>query len=153
MKKIFSLSLVLFFAAIFVMSCRKDNDPQPTVVGVWQPVSVKATGTFNGQTLSETTVMNDCQKKSRITFKADNSGVNTIWNDDNGTCTQQQDLNFTYSYNSSNKTLAITSGGNTQNGTVSTLNNSQMVYTVQSTYDFNGNNIPATLEITANRVN
>ncbi len=155
MKKLLSISAVLLGFIFLFISCRSDDndDAKTTIVGVWQPVTIKFSGVLNGQTLTQTITANDCQKKSRSHFNSDGSGVNIVWSDDTGTCVQSPDQNFTYTYNESTKTLAVTSGGSTQTGTISTLSNSQLVYSFTATHDFNGQNIPATVEIHANRVN
>lgn len=152
MKKLISLFSLLFLAAIVLISCRKDDEvSQPTLAGTWQPTSIKATGVVNGQQVSQTINANNCQLQSRVIFNADGTGITRNWNDQSGTCTQQADSNFTYSYNAQTKALTITSGNSSTVGTVSSLTHSQLVYSMNSTYDFNGNNVPAVLEVTANR--
>ena len=152
MKNQFSILAMIFFAALVMMGCRKDDEVSvPSLAGSWQPTTIKATGTVNGQQVSQTISANSCQLKSRVIFNTDGSGVTRNWNDQNGTCTQSTDSNFTFSYNAQTKALTITSGGSSSVGTVTSLTNTQLVYSMNSTYDFNGNNVPATLEITANR--
>ncbi len=153
MKKLISLLSLLFFAAIILVSCRKDDDEsqQPTIVGTWQPTSFKATGVVNGLNVSQTVTANACQLNSRLVFNNNGTGVTKNWNEQNGNCVQEPEENFTYSYNPQTKALTVTTGPDTNTGTITTLTNSQLVYAVQSTFDFNGNNVPATLEITANR--
>lgn len=144
----------MLLLVISITSCKDDdNDVQTTIVGVWQPTSVKISGTYNGQSFSETITANECQLKSRSTFRSDGTGNSVIWNDDSGTCTQQADQNFTYTYDANTKIISITSNGSTTSGTVSTLSDTKLVYQQVATYDYNGQNVPATMEIFANRIN
>lgn len=155
MRKIFYKTIVLVFSFLMLSACRDDESSSttPSIVGTWQPISLKVSGSQNGQNFSQTIAANQCQLQSRSTFQANGTGISKIWDDSNGTCTQSPDVNFTYTYNKDTKAITITADGNTQSGTVVALSNTQLVYQMPSTYDFNGVNAPATLEITAKRTN
>ena len=155
MKKLFLILAVSFSVFFLFMSCRSDNDTdaKPTIVGTWQPVTLTYSGTLNGQNVSQTIASNECQQKSRITFKSDNSGVIVGWSDDSGSCVKNPDVALTYSYDENTKALSLTADGETQTGTVTELNDKHLTYSMQTTYDFNGQNIPVTLEMKANRIN
>lgn len=146
---VFALGLLLFTA------CRSDDNDSdlPSIVGSWQPISLKVTGVLNGQSFSETVNANQCQLQSRSTFQANGTGVSKVWDDASGTCTQSPDHNFTYTYNADTKALTVVSDGSTQSGTVNVLSDTQLVYSMPSTYDYNGVNVPVTMEITAKRSN
>ncbi len=155
MKNLILKPLLLLLLVFTIFSCRNDdndNGNQNLIVGIWQPTSMKIYGSYNGVPFSKEFVANECQLKSRTILNADGTGTSITWNDDSGTCQQTGSENLTYSYDANTKEIKITTNGNTTVGTVATLNSSKMVVKSETTYDLGGENVPATLEISANRM-
>lgn len=154
MKKI--LSILGMSAMIFATtSCNNDdNDPvlEPSIVGTWQPTTLKISGVANGQNFTQTMSANECQLKSRAIYNENGTGVYNVWDDSEGTCVQQPANDFTYNYNRDTKVITITDNGTSQSGTVTTLNATTLTFSVASTYDYQGQNVPVTMEISANRI-
>ena len=79
MKKL----LVLFLAATALVSCNKDddnNDGDNKIVGKWYLAEINNSGALNLQ-------VTDCNAKSFIDFKADNTADSEYYTETDGECT------------------------------------------------------------------
>ncbi|WP_027375755.1 lipocalin-like domain-containing protein [Kaistella palustris] len=144
-QKILYLPLLLLMMFFTVSSCRSDDnsDEQQTatenLLGIWQPYRFNQTATLNSGTYNQTTDYTICQQKSRIYFSENNMGSTKLYGEENGNCVMQSNDNFTFSYDAQTKALTITnSDGTTQTGTVIRLTESELVYELTGTYDFQG---------------
>lgn len=128
--------LVLLFAglSLFVATgCTKDDDEVvlSPIRGVWQPLKEVVTTVEIGEDpVTDVITYTDCQKESRWRFNTEVLGQRIEWNDTAtpGQCAISSSQNFSYAYNSSEKTVQIKYQGTVEpsNGKVITLNETTM---------------------------
>lgn len=60
MRKLFYKTIVLFFSLLMLSACRNEESSSttPSIVGTWQPISLKVSGSHNGQNFSQTIAAN-----------------------------------------------------------------------------------------------
>ena len=128
MKKLFFISTTIIFTLL--MSCRSDtnSDYVPLMLyGNWQPDKIVTVTTQDQSSTTTTVNSNECQKKSRIVFNSNSTGHATYYDDSNGTCSVVLEVDFTYTFNPENGYFTLTTNGNTMEGEVTDLTNSNMV--------------------------
>ncbi len=128
MKKI----LLAALAVTALTACRKDdkNDNKQEekvskIVGMWQPTKDIIVDGANGAIL-ESEDASDCYKKTRVEFTSDNKMISTAFAlVTNGDC-EKQEYNGTYEYNETEKKLTVTINGNTKEGEVYEISDTEL---------------------------
>ena len=129
MKKLLLISFALVIA--FLSSCRSgdeanDNVEQMLITGTWRPDKIATTTIENGGSTTLTTVMDECQKRSRLLFETETTGKIKYFDNENGTCALLFDLLITYTYDPSTKEFSLTTNGNKMVGAVTSLTSTKM---------------------------
>lgn len=156
LKIVLRLPVLMLFVALALVSCRNDeNDdrPEADLFGLWQPYKISQSGTLNGTPFNEATELSVCEQKGRILFTNDGLGNAKTYSDANGNCILQDESDFTYTYDASTNTLVITGeDGTSQTGSIKELSESNLVYELVGTYDYQGQpNVTVTTVITARK--
>ena len=140
------LLIPVAFLLLFVFSCRSSSDDPVEVsplIGKWQPYRAVMNATLSTGPYTNTIEYSECMQKTRVTFSDNNTGGMLTYGEENGTCVQQENVNFTYTHNPTANTLNITRNGQTQNGKIKTLSKSDLVYIVEENFDIQGETVPA----------
>lgn len=146
--KILSCLMLSLFVAI---SCKREfeYDVNASIIGVWQPTKVRASGTYLGLPFVKTEDTNDCQRQSRVTYKADFTGVELAYDNESGTCDNVLNRTFTYQYDANTKSLKhIYSDGSSK--TVEVLSITSNALVIKTKKEISG--IMADLEITSTKL-
>lgn len=80
--------LSLFLIVTLILSCstgdNPETDPQEPIIGTWGPVTF-AQFPENGEPIIES--IDECGRKTKITFKANGELINVYYGQDHGECT------------------------------------------------------------------
>lgn len=147
MKKFYFL-----FSIFFILnSCRQvsESSDNATLVGVWQPTHIRASGTYNGIPFVQNEDTNACQLQSRVTYNTDFSGHENAYDDASGNCELTKNRDYNYVYDKTTKTLThnYTLGGS---NSVQVIELTSITLIVRTQKIVNG--VLADLEITNVRV-
>ena len=155
MKKSILVPALFTFLLLFFFSCRNDDDDaQSALIGKWQPYKMTQAATLSTGPVNYTTNFTECQQKTRITFNDETNGNSTVYGEEGGVCVQQENSNFTYTYNSSTGALVIDpANAEAQSGVVKTLTGSDLVYEMKGTYDFEGETVEVTTTFYTRKTN
>lgn len=141
--------LLLGFFVLF--SCKREfeYDENASIDGVWQPMKVRASGTYLGFPFVKYEDANDCQKQSRVTYKADFTGAELAYDNETGTCQNVINRTFTYQFDAKSKSLShIYNDGSSK--TVEVLSITSNTLVIKTKKEING--VMADLEITNTKV-
>lgn len=99
---------ILFSIFVFtIFSCKRDYEYEEnaSIIGSWKPIKATAYKTVAGFTVSQSEEMNACQQQSKMTYRADGTATEVRFDNVSGNCEKTLDRNFTYTFNSSQKSL------------------------------------------------
>lgn len=99
---------ILFSIFVFtIFSCKRDYEYEEnaSIIGSWKPIKATAYKTVAGFTVSQSEDMNACQQQSKMTYRADGTATEVRFDNVSGNCEKTLDRNFTYTFNSSQKSL------------------------------------------------
>ena len=97
------LMLILFLFS----SCKREfeYDENATVEGNWQPIKVRASGTYLGLPFVKYEDANDCQKQSKASYNSDKTCLEIAYDDASGSCQNILNRKFTYQFDTKSKSL------------------------------------------------
>ena len=102
----------VYFVVCFVFSLfvQRDYeyDKNASIIGSWKPIKATAYKTVAGFTVSQSEDMNACQQQSKMTYHSDGTAIEMRFDDATGNCEKTLERNFTYTFNSSQKSLVHT---------------------------------------------
>lgn len=121
MNKLYLLLLISFFIAT---SCRSDSEDKstnsnPTIVGTWKLVKEEIYSGKNPTVLLETQFPDTCEKTGYETFTSDLKYQAKFYYQSGNACLLLNNVNTTYTFNTSSKILMIT--GDSQSSEVISL--------------------------------
>ena len=156
LQVVLKLPFLLLLLALTLVACRDNENedrPESDLFGLWQPYKMTQTATLSTGPYSVSTEYSICEQKGRILFTDDGLGNAKTYSEANGPCILQDDSNFTYTYDAVTNTLVITSAnGTSQTGSIKELSESNLVYELVGSYDFQGEqDVTVTTTVTARK--
>lgn len=127
------------FLFLTLFSCKRDYeyDENASIIGSWKPIKATAYKTVAGFTVSQSEDMNACQQQSKMTYRADGTATEVRFDNVSGNCEKTLERNFTYTFNSIQRSLVHTfQDGSIKNAEVVSITSQKLI--VKGKKEING---------------
>lgn len=134
MKKLHYFLLCLL--TITLINCSRDNNETPLNIenlkGTWMPIasSIDGTAIVNGiSTKIKTDVpLSDCERKGKVVFGKEDKGEMILWATQiDGVCQEVMNGDFTYFYNSTDKSVTVNYGNKLEKSFIIKLTDKELI--------------------------
>lgn len=139
-------NILLGLMILSIFSCRSSEEPVAEmnhIVGIWKIQKTLVISGSDQKTILKETFPDDCKKKSRYEFTADNQYIGNDYNLINTGCIKSL-VTTTYSYNQSENKLKI----GPSEAKVLELSAAKLVVFINDNYDYNDDGIDDYLQYT-----